>query len=127
MIRIAVYDDNSARRESLQALIQLSGGYEFAGSFENCTSIVKDIEATIPDIILMDIQMPGMDGLETIRRLRAQLDKQIAGTPVIAITALAMPGDRERCIEAGADDYLSKPFRLLEIRELIEKIIKETR
>ena len=88
---------------------------------------LSKLPQTRPDIILMDIQMPGMDGLETIRRLRAQLDKQIAGTPVIAITALAMPGDRERCIEAGADDYLSKPFRLLEIRELIEKIIKETR
>jgi PAS domain S-box-containing protein len=63
-----------------------------------------------PDLILMDVQMPGLDGLETIRRLRA--DDGLRQTPVLAVTALAMPGDRERCLAAGADGYLTKPLDL---------------
>ncbi|HNH78160.1 MAG TPA: PAS domain S-box protein, partial [Anaerolineales bacterium] len=78
-----------------------------------------------PDIVLMDIQMPGMDGLETTRRLRRLSDRRLASVPVVAITALAMPGDRERCIEAGADEYITKPFRLTEIHDLILKMVEE--
>lgn len=74
--------------------------------------------ATIrPHIILMDIQMPEMDGLEAIRRIKA--DAELASIPIIALTALSMPGDRERCLEAGADEYLSKPVRLRELALLI--------
>ena len=69
-----------------------------------------------PDVVLMDIQLPGMDGLEVIRRLKADAD--VKTPPVIALTALAMTGDRERIIAAGADDYFSKPvsLQLLEAR-----------
>ncbi len=63
-----------------------------------------------PDLVLMDVQMPEMDGLEAIRRLRA--DARTAGLPIIAVTALARPEDRIRCLEAGADSYLSKPVSL---------------
>jgi signal transduction histidine kinase len=71
-----------------------------------------------PDLILMDIQMPNMDGLEATRRLRAGV--HTADIPIIALTALAMEGDRERCLEAGADAYLSKPVRLRELADMVE-------
>jgi PAS domain S-box-containing protein len=75
-----------------------------------------------PDVILMDIQLPGMDGFETIRRLRAS--PQSASAPIIAMTALAMPGDRERCIAAGANEYLTKPVGLKELVLIIEDLIR---
>jgi CheY-like chemotaxis protein len=78
-----------------------------------------------PDVVLMDIQMPGIDGLETTRRLRAHANTELASIPVMAITALAMPGDRERCLQAGANEYLSKPLRLEEMRTLIHKYIEK--
>jgi len=71
-----------------------------------------------PDLILMDIQMPEMDGLEAMRRLRA--DPQLRPIPVIVLTALAMPGDRERCLTAGANDYLTKPVSLKQLAQSVQ-------
>jgi CheY-like chemotaxis protein len=71
-----------------------------------------------PNLILMDIQMPGMDGLEATRRLRA--DSRFRSVPIVALSARAMPGDRERCLQAGASEYLSKPASLKELVKMIE-------
>ena len=72
-----------------------------------------------PDLILMDVQMPNMDGLAAMRLLRADSDVGLSRTPIIALTALAMKGDRERCLRAGADDYIAKP---VDFKELIGKM-----
>lgn len=75
--------------------------------------------------ILMDMQMPLMDGLEATRAIRQlELDQHLARTPIVAMTANAMQGDRERCLEAGMDDYLSKPIRADELFSLLERIVK---
>jgi PAS domain S-box-containing protein len=85
-----------------------------------------------PDLILMDIQMPGMDGLEAIGRIRAEVDPStgiktsLADVPIIALTALAMPGDRDRCLAAGADEYLSKPVSLKGLVETIQTQLKRS-
>jgi len=73
-----------------------------------------------PNIILMDVQMPVIDGLEAIRRLR--VDPRFRSVPILALTALAMPGDRERCLEAGATEYLSKPVSLKDLVKLIRSL-----
>jgi len=75
-----------------------------------------------PDLILMDVQMPKVDGLEAIRQIRQNPD--LAGIPIIALTAMAMMGDRERCLEAGADEYLSKPVKLKRLLETIQKYLR---
>jgi CheY-like chemotaxis protein len=72
-----------------------------------------------PDLVLMDIQMPYLDGVAAIRQIRAHADPSVAATPIIALTALAMRGDRERCLAAGADEYLSKPFTLRTFTEMV--------
>jgi signal transduction histidine kinase/ActR/RegA family two-component response regulator len=72
-----------------------------------------------PDLILMDVMMPVMDGLEATRRIR-EIDT-LKNVPIIALTALAMSGDRERCLTAGMNDYMSKPIRIQELSDMIEK------
>jgi CheY-like chemotaxis protein len=74
--------------------------------------------AVRPDLILMDIQMPDIDGIETTRRLRAY--PHMRSVIIIALTALAMREDRERCLSAGMDDYISKPVEFRRLAQLIE-------
>ena len=74
-----------------------------------------------PVVILMDLQMPGMDGLEAIRHLR--LMPQCAHLPIIALTALAMSTDRERALAAGASEYMTKPVRLEQLAAAVERCL----
>jgi CheY-like chemotaxis protein len=84
----------------------------------NGLEAIERVREEQPALVLMDIQMPGLDGLEVTRRIRAEA--QLANLPIIALTALAMPGDQERCLAAGANDYVSKPFRMNQLVNLIE-------
>ena len=97
-----------------------SHGYRFIDGHDGL-EVIEKAEANDPDIILMDIQMPVLDGLEAIRRLR--MIPRFVTTPIIAITALTMPGDRERCLEAGANEYMTKPVRLKLLKQTIENFL----
>lgn len=97
-----------------------SHGYQIVIAHDGLEAIEK-AEEFHPNIILMDIQMPALDGLEAIRRLRAL--PRFASTPIVALTALAMPGDRERCIEAGASEYMSKPVGLKKLLHTINNLL----
>ena len=94
---------------------------EVASDGEEAVAAAK---ARHPDIILMDIQMPRMDGMQATRLIRA--DPVIGQVPIIALTALAMPGDRERCIAAGANEYMAKPVRLRELLQMMDDITRNT-
>ena len=81
------------------------------------------VERFHPDLILTDIQMPVTDGLELTRRLRNI--SEFRDIPIIALTALAMPGDRERCLQAGANEYMTKPFNFRILGDMIENLLKQ--
>ena len=98
-----------------------SHGYEVVIAHDGLEAIEK-AEAINPNIILMDIQMPVMNGMEAIARLHES--RRFAATPIIALTALAMPGDRERCLLAGASEYISKPVSLKKLTEMIESFLQ---
>ena len=86
----------------------------------NGLEAVKAISENPYDIVFMDMHMPEMDGLEAARQIRA-LSGAPAATPIIALTANAMPSDRKKCLEAGMDDFLSKPFEPNDLVAVIQK------
>jgi len=88
---------------------------------ENGQEALKKVKTNDYDIIFMDLQMPQMDGLEATKKVRGLLgDKK--KTSIIAITANALEGDEKKCLDAGMDGYLSKPFEIKDIENLLEKI-----
>lgn len=84
-----------------------------------CMKAVQATELLAFDIILMDIQMSGMDGLECARKIQELDRRRNRQTPIIAVTGYATPEDKERFLQAGMDDYLAKPFTINELREKI--------
>ena len=116
---ILVADDNAMVLQMLADFLEMQGYRVIKAS--SGVELLERVSETPPDLMLVDIQMPRMDGLETIRRIRSNKDTAIAAIPVIAVTALAMPGDRERCLNAGANEYISKPLKLNELTVIIKK------
>ncbi|CAN1209146.1 histidine kinase [Tumidithrix helvetica PCC 7403] len=116
---ILLAEDNEANIQTFSSYLNaLDYRVIVARNGEEAIAMAK---ANAPDIILMDIQMPRMDGLEAIRLIRA--DTQIPTIPIIALTALAMEGDRERCLAAGANEYLAKPIKLKLLNAAIQKFL----
>jgi hypothetical protein len=116
---ILLAEDNEANITSLCDFLQAKG-YRIVVARDG----VEAVEATRqehPDLILMDIQMPNLDGLEATREIRQ--DPEIARVPIVALTALAMSGDRERCLAAGASEYMSKPIALRKLDETIQRLL----
>lgn len=114
--KILLAEDNEANILTIGEYLE-NYDYEIIVAHDGAEAVEKAQESN-PQIILMDIQMPVMNGLEAMQRLRA--DPRFISTPMIALTALAMVGDRERCLAAGASEYMSKPVSLKLLRQMIE-------
>ena len=120
MPKILLVDDEEMNRDFLQRRLQ-KRGYEVITAVDGRDACSRVAEVR-PDLILMDMMMPNMDGLEATRSLRAVPETR--DIPVIALTAQAMTGDREKVIEAGCDDYATKPIDLPELLEKIQKLLQ---
>lgn len=105
MKRIAIVEDNADNRLLLQAI--LDGLYDLT-EYENGSDALAGLAAALPDLVLLDISLPGMDGNEILARIRG--DARLRALPVIALTAHAMSGDREKYLAAGFNDYITKPI-----------------
>ena len=105
MTTLAVVEDNADNRLLLQAI--LDGLYDLV-EYENGIDALAGLAASLPDLVLLDISLPGMDGNEILARIRS--DERLRPLPVIALTAHAMSGDREKYLAAGFDDYITKPI-----------------
>ena len=116
---ILLAEDNEANVITVSSYLGAKG-YQILNA-KNGQEAIEFAKLHQPNLILMDIQMPGMDGLEAMREIR--LDPQLVDVPIIALTALAMTGDRERCLQAGANDYLTKPVKLKQLTANIEKLL----
>ncbi len=103
--KIAVVEDNIDNRLLVQAI--LDDRYEIS-EYENGMEVVEGLADDIPDLVLLDISLPGMDGTEVLQWVRSQ--EKLSSLPVIALTAHAMSGDRERYLEMGFDEYVTKPI-----------------
>jgi two-component system cell cycle response regulator DivK len=119
MITILIADDNAASLELLKDALA-APGYRIVESSDGSDALLK-VQSETPDIVLLDIQMPGLDGFEVLRAMRAL--KPPVHCRVLALTAFAMDGDRERMLAFGFDGYIAKPVSISHVREQVRQIL----
>ncbi len=120
MPKILVVEDNEENRDSLSRRLQRRG-FEVLVAADGKIGVAT-ARAEKPDLILMDMNMPEVDGWEATRQIKA--DQEMANVPVIALTAHAMTGDRERALQAGCTDYHTKPIEFPKLLTQIESILR---
>jgi CheY-like chemotaxis protein len=118
--RILLIEDNELNRDMLRRRLERRG-YDVAEAVDGLAGLAA-AKASCPDLVLMDLRLPDIDGREVTRRLRS--DPATARVPVIALTAHAMEGDREAALEAGCDDYDTKPVDLARLVGKIERLLR---
>jgi len=123
-VRILLVDDNHVNQKIALYFIEKKFGYN-ADVVNNGREAIESLERLDYDLVVMDCQMPEMDGYEATRRIRDETssvrDHKI---PIIAMTANAMKGDRERCLEVGMDDYIDKPINAKKFEHLINRYVR---
>ena len=119
---ILVVEDNDMNMQLVEFLLE-ENGYRIvkATSGEEALAITRNGTGTTPDLILMDIHLPGMDGLSVVRAIKS--DERTARIPILALTAHAMRGDKDRFLEAGCDGYISKPIDVKTFIASIERYL----
>ena len=123
MTKVLIADDKPAGRELIRIVVEACG-YEVVEASDGVEAI-RMARETNPDLVVLDLHMPGIDGFGVMRELRA--DKMLAAKPVMALTASAMRGDRDRALEAGFDSYITKPAQIPELRAEVRRLITEGR
>ena len=110
-MRVVLVDDQKLVRQGFRLILAVEPDITVVGEATNGAEGVDVVKETAPDVVLMDVQMPVMGGFEATAKIR-QYEKvnNLARTPIVALTAHAMMGDREKCLESGMDDYVSKPL-----------------
>jgi len=121
-LRVLAADDNPVNRKVLERLFQKSGHQ--VDTVEDGEAAVEAVRDTRYDVVLLDVQMPGMDGLEATRMIR-EMEAGGATVPIIAVTAHALKGDRERFLEAGMSDYVAKPVDVAELRRVLARVLPD--
>ena len=120
---ILIVEDNERNRKLVKVILKAKG-YVILEA-EDASSAFRELEKTIPDLILMDIGLPQMSGLELTKQIK--LREEIKGVPIVALTAHAMIGDREGILAAGCDDYISKPIDINEFPKTIAEILEKSK
>jgi two-component system cell cycle response regulator len=120
---VLVVDDNLANLKLLRVALELEG-YDSATAVD-AQEALRVLEKCRPDIILMDIQLPGMDGLDLSRKLKA--DPETSDIVILAVTSYAMNGDRQKALDAGCDGYITKPIDVLDLRRILEGYVPPIR
>ncbi len=121
-VRVLVVDDQTPFRRAASAVCSMTAGFEVVAEAESGEEAVERAAATAPDVVLMDINLPGISGIEALALLRA--DPATAHIPVIALSANAMPRDIERGLEAGFFRYLTKPIKVAEFMDTLDVALK---
>ena len=120
MRKVLIADDKATSRELVRTVLE-SAGYNVIEA-ANGTEAVRNARNERPDLIILDVHMPELDGFGVIQELRR--DAGFAETPIIALTASAMQGDRERAIAAGFTSYITKPIGLGALRNEVERLLR---
>jgi CheY-like chemotaxis protein len=119
MKKVLVADDKATSRELIRTVLE-SRGYAVSEAADGLEA-VRQAGEILPDLIILDLHMPGLDGFGVLAELRR--DRRFAATPIMALTASAMHGDRARALAAGFDSYVSKPIPLPALREEVERLL----
>jgi CheY-like chemotaxis protein len=121
---VLLAEDNAVNQKIATRVLE-KHGYQVTVAADGRQALAARDRASF-DVVLMDVQMPGMDGFECTAAIRDHERETGNHLPIIAMTAHAMPGDRERCIAAGMDSYIAKPLKAAELIELLEKFAEAT-